>query len=196
MRSFQKDSEHSVGWALHVVGVIVVMLLFGGYRFLIHERFETCKEENLRRIEQFTALLDESPEVQREHIKLRRELKSLQSSIAAIRARLPQELQQEDFTSDLHRVAERVGLRLEELHWGPPHVTQSHSTAEIQLECNGSYASICRFLDAVGQLARITKIAHLRIEAGEGPRTHPVQVKFVMIYGVPSHESDKKQQVL
>ena len=196
MKYIGKDGEQPVGWALHAAGVATLALVVGAYYFFVYQRLEIRQQSDSQRIDQLTTLLSESAPVQRENRDLRQELNALEASIAAIRERLPHEMRREDFTDELNRVARKVGLHVLELRWGTTEVTPSYTQAEVQLECDGTYASICRFLDEVSQLTRITDIAQLQLEADTESRNHPFQVTFVLYYGVDSHDSDKNKGVL
>ena len=196
MKYIDKDGEQPVGWALHAAGVATLALVVGAYYFLVYQRLEIRQQSDSQRIDQLTTLLSESAPVQRENRDLRQELNALEASIAAIRERLPHEMRREEFTDELNRVAQEVGLHVLELRWGATEVTPSYTQAEVQLECDGTYASICRFLDEVSQLTRITDIAQLQLEADAESRNHPFQVTFVLYYGVDSHDSDKNKGVL
>ncbi len=196
MKYIDKDGEQPVGWALHAVGVTTLVLMVAAYHFLVYQRLEIRRQSDSQRIEQLTTLLSDSTAVQRENRDLQQELNALEASIATIRERLPHELRREEFTGELNRVAQEVGLHVLELRWGVTEVTPSYTQAEVQLECDGSYASVCRFLDEVSQLTRITDIAQLQLEADTESRNHPFQVTFVLYYGVDSHDSDKNKGVL
>ncbi len=196
MKYIDKDGEQPVGWALHAAGLTALVLLVSAYDFFVYERLEIRRQSDSQRIEQLTTLLSDSTAVQRENRDLQQEFKALETSIAAIRERLPHELRREEFTGELNRVAQEVGLHVLELRWGATEVTPSYTQAEVQLECDGSYASVCRFLDEVSQLTRITDIAQLQLEADTEARNHPFQVTFVLYYGVDSHDSDNNKGVL
>ncbi len=196
MKYIDKDGEQPVGWALHAAGVATLVLMVAAYNFFVYQRLETHRQSDSQRIEQLTTLLSNSALVQRENRDLQQELNALEASIAAICERLPHELRREEFTGELNRVAQEVGLHVLELHWGVTEVTPSYTQAEVQLECDGSYASVCQFLDEVSQLTRITDIDQLQLEAVTESRNHPFQVTFVLYYGVDSHDSDKNKGVL
>jgi Tfp pilus assembly protein PilO len=196
MRIIDQGGKQSIGWALHAAGAATVALVLGAYYCLVYQGLAISKESDSKRVEQLTLLLGKSAAVQRENHRLQQELDALDASVAEIRKRLPHELRQEEFTADLSRVAESVGLDVEELRWGSPKVTAAYAQTEIQVDCSGSFASICRFLDEVGQLARITEVAQLRLEADPESANHTFQVSFVLYYSVAARDSDKNEGVL
>jgi Tfp pilus assembly protein PilO len=196
MKYIEKDSEQPVGWALHAAGVATVVVVITAYYFFVYQQLETRKQSDLLRIEQLRTLLSHSATVQRQNLDQQQKLQSLEDSISAIRERLPHELRQTQFSDELNRVAEEAGLQIGQLDWGEPEVTPSYTQAMVQLECDGSYDNICRFLDKVSQLTRITDISQLQLESDPGSLNRPLQVTFVLYYGVDSRESNKNQGVL
>jgi Tfp pilus assembly protein PilO len=196
MKYIEKDSEQPVGWALHAAGVATVVVVITAYYFFVYQQLETRKQSDLLRIEQLRTLLSHSATVQRQNLDQQQKLQSLEDSISAIRERLPHELRQTQFSDELNRVAEEAGVEVLQLNWGAPEVTPSYTQAVVQLECDGSYDSICRFLDKVSQLTRITDISQLQLESDPESQNRPLQVTFVLYYGVDSHESNKNQGVL
>lgn len=196
MSYVEPDGEQPVGWALHAAGVATVALVIGVYSFFVYDRLMIRAESDSQRIEQLTSLMSESAEVQRKNRDLQQELRELESTVAAIRERLPHDMHQEVFAKELNRLAHEAGLQKLEFHWGATEVTPNSTQAQLRLECDGSYASICNFLDKVNQLNQITDIAHLQLEADPGSRNRPFQVTFVLYYGVDPAESDKNKGVL
>lgn len=196
MKVIDQESGQSVGWALHAAGVAALGLLIGTYYGFVYQGLALSQQRDIKRIDQLNLLLSQSAVVQREHHRLLQELDALEVSVADVRRRLPHELRQEEFASDLSRVAESVGLYLEQLHWGKPQVTPTYAHAEIQVDCNGSFDSICRFLDEVSQLARITDVSHLQMAADPESANHSFQVSFVLYYSVKARDSNKNEGVL
>ncbi len=196
MKYLDKDGEQPLGWALHAAGVATLALVVCAYYFFVYQRLEIRRQSDSQRIDQLTTLLGESALVQRENRDLQQELNSLEASIAAIRERLPHKLRREEFTGDLYRIAQEVGLHVLEFRWGATEVTPSYTQAKVQLECDGSFASICRFLDELSQLTRITDIAQLQLKTDTESPNRPFQVTLVLHYGIDSHDSDKNKGVL
>jgi Tfp pilus assembly protein PilO len=196
MNFSNEDGNQSVGWALHFAGAAFVALVITGYYYFVYQGLALRQENDASRIDQLSLLLSESAAVQHENHKLQLELNALAAVVAEIRNRLPYDLRQEEFTADLSRVAEATGLRLEELHWTNPAVTPNYAQAQIDVDCSGSFDSICRFLDDVSQLARITDVAQLKMESNEDSPIHSLKVSFVLYYDVDPRESDKNEGVL
>ena len=196
MKIIDQGGKQQIGWALHAAGAATVALVCGAYYYFLYQNLATSEESDSSRIEQLTLLLSESAAIQRENHNLQQDLDALEASVAEIRKRLPHELRQEEFTADLSRVAGSVGLEVENLRWGSPEVTAAYAQTEIKVDCSGSFASFCQFLDEVGQLARITDVAQLQLEGDAESANHTFQVSFVLYYRVAVHQSDKNDGVL
>lgn len=179
------------GWALHTAGLAVVLVTLVVFYSLVYCQLHDQKRLDTERSEQLSLLLASSAEVQREQVPLRQELKKLQESIASTRSRLPNELQEKEFIGQLNKTAQQTGLEIMNHRITAVRPGSSISSAEIRFHCNGSYASICKFLNEVHQIARVTEISKLDLESEINSSGYPFQVTFVLYYGAESNDTEK-----
>jgi len=183
-------------WALHAGGSLAVALVLTTFYQLGYAKLVEQSEAYSNRSEQLNQLLATSDAVKRKHQLLRQELDNLEQEAATMHRRLPHDLQKELFEDSLFAAALKVGLSLENTDWNTPKHTPTHSLAEVTVEGIGSFASVCQFLSEVSQLARITKISHLQLQSDTESETYPFEVTFVLVYGIESNDTDKKEGVL
>ena len=124
------------------------------------------------------------------------ELEKLEIETASMRSRLPQDLQKSQFESSLRNAAATTAFKFGAAQWKPSATTSTHSRAEVTVTGNGSFASICKFLNEINQLARITKISSLALETSNESASYPLEVTFVLVYGIESNDTDRTGGVL
>ena len=187
-----KNSEHfgMVGWALHGAGLLALVLILGA---LFGIGYGKCIDQNdaiATRIDNLRMLIDRSATVRSRHDEVRNEFNSLQHSVQSTRKRLSASLDELEFENELERVARETGFQLESSQIGTPTTVANCSQTEVDIVGNGSFASICRFLDGIDQFAKLAKISHLDIESNSDPNHYPVNVTFVLVHGAKSHDRD------
>jgi Tfp pilus assembly protein PilO len=196
MRSPIEHKITTLGWALHGVGVIVLGALLLSYVCFvwkpISERRQLCEQ----RITQLEQLLKRSPQVRKENQTHRAELASLKKSVEETQRRLPQELREHEFLEQARAIAGKTGVEMKDYQMGAVEQMESYSRAQLTFQCHGSFASICRFLDEIDHLARITEVASLEIESADNFNRYPLQVTFVLYFGGASHDRSRRGDVL
>jgi Tfp pilus assembly protein PilO len=194
-RSIEKQIS-TLGWMLHGLGVAMLALGVLAYAWFLAMPLNAQQELSESRISQLQAMLSKSKQVRREHNKLHNELDSLKKSVEETQKRLPRELGESEFLEQVRAVAIRTGVELGEYHLGTIEQLESYSKAELTLQCQGNYASICRFLDEIDHFARLTEVSTLQIESTDNFNRYPFQVSFVLYFGGSNHDRSMRGEVL
>ena len=185
-----------IGWAMHAAGGTVVLLVAWGFHALLAKPLQQQRLGDRDRIGQLQQLLAKSPGIQQQHALLRRELQELEDSIASMEGRLPAELGDSQFESELRNAAQAAGLLGLGCQLHAPESMPTHQQAEVSFQGNGSFESICRFLARIDQLARVTKIAKLNVRSDPQTGLNSIHGSFVLYYGVTTHDTEKKGEAL
>ncbi len=196
MKHHHHKHQNLASWALHATGFLAVALILATFYQLGYAQLADQSEVHASRAEQLNKLLATEDAVRQKHQSLRQELDNLEQEAATMRHRLPHGIEKDQFESSIRKAAAKVGFRLEIATWNTPIPTPSHSLAEVTVHGDGSFASICRFLNEINQLARITKISRLQLESDSEFQSYPFQVTFVLVYGIQSNDTDRKDGVL
>jgi hypothetical protein len=72
----------------------------------------------------------------------------------------------------------------------------THSTVDVTYQLIGSYASTCRYLAAIDQVAQLTRVARLDVERGADSLGYPLQVTFQLYYRTDPNDKDEQQGAL
>lgn len=192
MKHAKDKEQRALGWALHAAGLLAVALLLGTFYKVGYARLANQASAHESRIEQLHQLMENSSDVRSKHLELRQELEALEQSLATMHARLPAEMERDSFEDSIHRSASITDFRVEKSIWRTPETTPTYKSVLVTVYGSGSFASACRFLHEVNQLARITKIHSLELETDENSQAYPLQVTFALVYGVESHDKSEK----
>jgi len=190
------NQQKLVDRALHAAGFLAVALVLTTFYQLGYARLVDQGEDYVNRAKQLDQLLATSETAKQRHQSLRQELDDLEQQAATMRQRLPHDLQKEQFESSVRKAASQAGLQFEQATWNTPNSISSHSLAEVSISGTGSFAGICRFLDEINQLTRITKISRLQLASDSESQHYPFQVTFVLVYGIQSNDTKRKDGVL
>jgi Tfp pilus assembly protein PilO len=194
-RSIEKQVS-ALGWMLHGLGVAMLAVGVLAYVWFVamplHERHELSES----RMTQLQLMLSKSNQIHHEHEELHGELASLKKSVEETQKRLPRELGEGEFLEQVRQVAVRTGIELGEYQLGTTEQLESYSKAELTFHCHGNYASICRFLDEIDHLARLTEVSNLQIESADNFNRYPFQVSFVLYFGGSNHDRSMRGDVL
>ena len=189
--NYQKPDELT-GWALHAVGGLLIMLVVGASYVFGFNQFASQHESHAARTEQLNTLLQTAAEVHKQHQLQQEEFDQLNELATTMRSRLPSSPEKKPFETKLKELAKQVDLDLQKIKWSSAISEETYFSIEATVSGSGSYASICKFLNEVSQLTRITKVSKLHIETRQVPASYPFNVTFTLVYGVQSHDTQER----
>lgn len=196
MRQSNEVQISTLGWLLHGAGIVVLCLLVVGYVFVAGMPLKASKDICEQRVAQLNLMLSKAPRVRAEHKDYQMELASLKQSVEETQRRLPRELNEDQFLEEVRAAAQRTNVSVGDYQLGAIEQLESYSKADVTLQCRGSFASICRFLNEIDHFARITEVSNLQIEAAENLVHYPLQVTFVLYFGGSNHDRSRQGEVL
>ncbi|TWU29455.1 type 4a pilus biogenesis protein PilO [Bythopirellula polymerisocia] len=196
MRNYQEKQVASLGWALHVAGVLVVLVFVGAYFALVTRPLNTQLDQSTSRVAQLKEVLKRAPQVRSAYSQSKAELQALKASVEETLLRLPAELDENEFIEQVNSVALASGVKIVGHQSGLTERLESYSKAYVTFQCKGSFASICRFLHGIDHLPRLTEVSQLEIESDKYLERYPIQVNFVLYFGGNSHDRSMRGEVL
>lgn len=196
MRNPIEKKIATLGRVFHGLGVMTAALVVGA--FMQFGVLPLADDQQLcdQRITQLESLLAKTNQVQAEHQNRKVELASLKESVVETQRRLPSEMREHEFLDQVRAAASKTGIELGEYQLGALEELASYSKANLTFECHGSFASICRFLNEIDQLARITEISNLQLGTTDNFNRYPLQVTFVLYFGGATHDRNRRGEVL
>jgi Tfp pilus assembly protein PilO len=196
MRPSLEKQITALGWLWHGVGVATLIAVIATYLYFIAMPLAAKEDLSQQRIAQLDAMLRQANHVQSDHTAFQAELTSLKQSVQETQRRLPRELREDEFLAEVRQVATKTGIELGLYQLGMVEEMESYSKADLTFQCQGNFASICRFLDEIDHFARITEISNLQIETSDNFNRYPLQVTFVLYFGGSNHDRSMSGEAL
>lgn len=155
-----------LGWCLHGAALAAVLATAGISYAVVLRPLERKTDERLDRIAHLEERLAGSDVFRSEQARLQQSVTRLEQQAAALARRVPSEPLEGEFLSQVAAIAGQVGLKIGNYRPGVIRIREGHSQMEIQLSCVGPYRSLCRFLDRIAALERLSRIVQMEVSAG------------------------------
>lgn len=175
-----------------LAGIGVFILLVLGWRSLVHP-IENQQYVVLQRMEQLETTLAAADSILDEHASLSERLAAARQLEASLKARIPDDPSEEEFLALVSQVAVETGLTIKDYRPGKTRNMPSCSAVEVQVIGQGDYESICRFLDGIAKLPRLSSIASLHVDASKDDKDYSVEITVLLHFGVAPQAQDGEQ---
>jgi type IV pilus assembly protein PilO len=101
--------------------------------------------------------------------EFRRQVADLEARLESLRAVLPEQKDVGDLLRRIQILAAQSNLQIKGFKPAPTVTRQMHAEWPIDLELDGTYHNLGRFLDEVARFSRIINVGQLRIKAKDKP---------------------------
>lgn len=170
-----------LGACLHAAGLVTLLAIAGvGYLLVLRPlRAETADRH--ARAAMLENRLQDSDVLRAEHRRLTLAVAEREQKNRAVARRVPNEPLEAEFLAQAAALAGQAGLKLGDFRPGVVRVREGHSQMEIQLSCLGPYRSLCKFLDRLAGLDRLSRVAQMEVNAGASADC-PATVTLVIFF--------------
>jgi Tfp pilus assembly protein PilO len=187
MQVIDEDTKR-FGRLLHYAGVLATVICTTvGYSFLhgpaVHEIAETSAK-----IEDLLASVHNGP-VTREHHRIAVEkLHEVTTRIANLQRRVPRDADAGAFLKEVTQLAGRDQLAIKDFHPEKPELKTGYAEMQVTLKGQGSFGSVCSFIDQLTKLTRLSKIKDLTLSIGENASEYPMTATLVIYFGLRGND--------
>jgi type IV pilus assembly protein PilO len=171
----------TLGWCLHGAAFAIALLVAVSIYGLVLRPLKQNTESAERRVETLEASLAEADALQAEYERLSQQVANCNRRAARLARRVPTEPQEAEFLSELQAAASRAGLQIRNYHPGVSSQRDGHSQLEIQLTCVAKYPNVCRFLERLGNMDRLSRITQMEINGG-GADGYPIALTMSVFF--------------
>jgi len=148
--------------------------------FLPLERHRTGLDRTARACRAFLARSDA---IRAEHENLKRQQAATTAKMADLLKRLPEGPQEAEFLSELALLAGETEFVIHEYRPGKVRELERHCELEVQLQAEGTYESICRFVQGLERMERFCRLSDFGIAVRpESPMHNTVQLTVQIFF--------------
>ena len=106
-----------------------------------------------------------APIIREQHHIVSEKLKEVTTRIANVQRRVPQNADEGDFLHQLTQLAGDEKLAIKEYSPDKPETKNGYAEMQVTLQGEGSFGSICTFVERLNKLARLSKIKELTLSS-------------------------------
>jgi len=176
------------GRLLHYAGLLATVLCAAaGYSF-VRAPSKNAVANNSARIEELKLSIQNAPIMREQHHKVTEKLKEVTTRISDVQARVPLDADAGEFLKQVTQLASTEHLAIKDFTPEKPENRNGYAEMQITLKGAGSYASICRFLDRLSKLKRLSKVKDLSLSAEGDASEYPMSATLVIYFGLRGKE--------
>src|ERR1051326_8578101 len=155
------------GRLLHYVGLLLtVVIATVGYSY-VHAPAVRDIAETSAKIDDLLLSVRNASAMREQHRIESEKLDKVTQRIANLHRRVPHEANHGEFLKEVSRIASAGQLSIKDFQPGKPESKSAYSEMQVTLRGQGSFSSICTFLDGLTKLTRLSKIKDLTLSAAE-----------------------------
>ncbi len=174
----------TLGWTLHAAGFCLLLAIAGGYWTIVRRPAVVASRQIEQRIATVSRLLENRGALRREYEQLTEVLDGERQRAAAVRQQIPDDSNEAEFLRQLSNAAARGGVVIDDYTRGTVSKESEFSQLDIHVECTGTFESICRFLEGLESLPRVSEVIALNLTSkGQGDK-YPLRVTIRLYFGV------------
>ncbi len=168
--------------AAHLVGATLFALVLGGAGYFVAMPLRSSRLAANAQADQIEALVQKNRQMFGQLDQLRQEFNKTEERAEAIRRRIPSNGEEAELLGQLSKLAESHRLAIVDYRRGSVTRGEQFSRLEVELQCEGSFRSICHFVNAVSSLERLTTVDQLDISTVEDVQRYPADMKIALYY--------------
>lgn len=183
-----------LNWWLHGLGATVVLVV------ALLTWAVACRPINngivagAYRVGQLDKLLKTRPRQKALYERLGKQLTEAREQAEMLNDRVPEEPQEAVFLAQVSKLANDVGLSIQDYRPGAIKRDDSHSTMRVDLICRGRYSAICKFLDGLPTLPRHSTVVRLQITSEGDQAEYSADVSLELYFAAgQQHDSKTKK---
>ena len=183
MKSAAANSKlRYIEWSLHIV--FCSMLLVGVYVAQTYW-LTSLRQERIsvgREIQTLQSKLAKADEVAAQHEELVELKKAIERRAADITDRIPAHPNEGEFLKQTTSAAKACGITIKEYLRRGIDAHEDHSRLVVHLSLEGTFESICKFVEQLEQLPRISKVSKLRMVSRTKDGLYPMDLTLILFF--------------
>jgi len=177
------------GRLLHYAGLLVTVVTTAvGYSYLHAPAVREISETSAR-IDDLLLSVKNAPVMREQHQVESEKLNKVTDRIANLQRRVPREASHVEFLKQVTQIAAAGHLMIKGFQPGKPEIKAGYSEMQVKLSGQGSFSSVCTFLDGLTKLTRLSKVKDLTLSAADEGSDYPMTATLVIYFGLRGKEA-------
>lgn len=188
------DETRRFGRMLHYAGVLVLVVCLSTGYSLLHAPAVQAITTTSNRIDELMQSVQNAPVIRQQHGIVSAKLQEVTTRIANVQRRVPDDADAIEFLKQVNALAEAEKLSIKDFHQERPETRHGYSELQVTLKGEGSFGSVCTFVDQLNKLARLSKIKDLTLTTETDPAKYPMTATLVIYFGLRANEAEASQE--
>ncbi|MCI0334352.1 MAG: type 4a pilus biogenesis protein PilO [Planctomycetes bacterium] len=184
------DEIRRFGRLLHYAGVLAAVLCVAAGFSLVHAPTVDAIADTSSRIEELKLSIQNASIMRDQHRKVTDQLSEVTARIAGVQRRVPRDADAGEFLKEVTQLASEEQLVIKDFTPEKPEHRNGYAEMQVTLKGSGSYASICKFVDRLSKLKRLSKVKDLTLSAEGNANEYPMTATLVIYFGLRGKEAD------
>src|SRR4051812_41982182 len=177
------DETRRFGRLLHYAGVLATVVCATAGYSLLHAPAVREITETSARIDELLLSVRNGPVMREQHRIVSAKLREVTARIADVQRRVPRDADGSEFLNEVNQLA-KGKLAIKDFTPDKPEIKSGYAEMQVTLRGQGSFGSICNFVDQLTKLTRLSKIKDLTLSAGEDPAGYPMTATLVIYFSL------------
>jgi len=177
------------GRLLHYAGLLASVLCAAAGHSFVHAPSIDAIANTSARIGELKLSNQNAAIMREQHHKVTDKLSEVTTRIADVQARVPRDADASEFLKQVTQLASAEQLAIKDFTPEKPENRNGYAEMQITLKGTGSYASICRFVDRLSKLKRLSKVKDLVLSAEGDASEYPMTATLVIYFGLRGKEA-------
>jgi Tfp pilus assembly protein PilO len=182
------------GRLLHYAGLLATVLCAAVGYSLVHAPVVRSITATSAQIDDLMQSVQNAPVIREQHHNVSEKLREVTTRIANVQRRVPHDADDGVFLKEVTELAKAEQLTIKEFQPDNPENRNGYAEMRITLKGEGSFRSICTFVDRLSKLTRLSKIKDLTIEAGDNANEYPMSATLVIYFALSGKQAPLAQE--
>ena len=188
------DETRRFGRLLHYAGVLaMVVCATAGYSFL-HAPAVRAIADTSAQIDELMQSVQNAPVIRDQHRLVSERLREVTTRIANVQRRVPQDAASFEFMNQVTQLAGSEKLAIKEFLPEKPETKNGYAEMQVTLKGEGSFGSICTFVDRLNKLARLSKIKDLTLTGEDKAAEYPMTATLIIYFALRGNDAESAQE--
>jgi len=188
------DDLRRFGRLLHYAGVLITVVCATAAYTMLHAPTARAISDTSLKIQELLLSVENAPIIRQQHRKVSQTLRDVTERIEDVQRRVPRDADAGEFLKEISRIAAAERLAIQDFQPEKPTTKNGYAELQVTLKGQGSFATVCTFIDRLNKLTRLSKVKDLTLSAIDGAANYPMTATLVIYFGLRGGDADAARE--